>query len=78
MLDESLLDSVILGHLGLKIFLTRENGADVALEFDDFAGDGQSGPGSNQAASKSAGKHGAREDKNVTRAHDESSTAKRK
>jgi hypothetical protein len=74
LLDESLLDSVVLGHLGLQIFLTLENSADVALQFDNFAGDGQGGPGSHQAASQGAGKHGARKDKNVTRTHDESST----
>ena len=45
LLDESFLDGVILGHLGLNVFLTLEQGGDVALKLDDFAGHGHDGLG---------------------------------
>jgi hypothetical protein len=58
--------------LGLKIFLTLEDGSDIALKFDDFASDGDSGLGSNETAGNSAEEHGAGEDGNVTGTHERS------
>ncbi len=45
---------VILGHLGGEILLALEQGGDVALKLDEFAGDGLGGAGAEQASGKSA------------------------
>ena len=67
--DKGLLDSVVLSHLGLKIFLPGEESGDVALELDDFAGDGEGGFGADEAAGECAEKQGAGEDEDVTSTH---------
>jgi hypothetical protein len=60
---------VVLGHLGLHVFLTLQETGDIALELDDLASDGEGGAGPDEAASDGADKHGAGEEKNVTRPH---------
>jgi hypothetical protein len=69
--DEGFLDSVILGHLVLEIFLTLEDRGDIALKLDDFASDGHDRLGADKAAGDGAGKHGTGEEENVTNTHDQ-------
>jgi hypothetical protein len=59
--------------LGLKVFLTLEDGSDIALEFNDLASDGECRLRANQATSESAREHGAGKDEDVTGAHDKAS-----
>lgn len=73
LLNESFLDSMVLSHLGLDVFLTLEEGSDVALEFDDLASDGECGLGADQTAGESAGEQGGGEDEDVTRTHGKAS-----
>jgi hypothetical protein len=77
LLHEGFLDSMVLGHLGLKSLLTLEESADVALELDNFAGDGESGPRADDTAGESAGEHSAGKEKNVTSAHKKASKERR-
>jgi len=46
---------VVLGRLRGEIFLSLQQGSDVALEFDQFAGDRFSRARTDEAAAKSAG-----------------------
>jgi hypothetical protein len=53
---------VILRNLSGKILLALEQGGDVALEFDEFPGDGFGGAGADQASGECAGQDGGAED----------------
>jgi len=67
--DESALDGVVLGHLGLHFFLTLQQRGDIALQLDDLARHGEGGAGPDEAAGDGADEHGAGEKKNVTHPH---------
>jgi len=75
--DEEFLGSMILSHLRLQGLLTLEDGGDVALELDDFAGDREGGLRADHAAGEGAGTQSAREDKNVASTHEKASREQR-
>src|SRR6202011_722016 len=60
--DEGFLDSMVLGQLGLDIFLALKQRGDIALELDDFTGYGESRARTDEAARYSAEEHGATEE----------------
>jgi hypothetical protein len=66
LLDEGLHDGVILRHLGREVLLTLEQVGDVALELDDFAGDGLGGPRTDEAASDGGSEHDRTKNRDVT------------
>jgi hypothetical protein len=61
---------MVLGHLGGKIFLTLKNGSDVALELDNFAGDGFGRPRAHEATAEGPGQHGGAKNGNVAYTHE--------
>src|SRR5207249_8068825 len=66
--DERLHDGVVLSDLSGKVLLALEQGGDVALKLDEFAGDGFGGTGANETSGKRAGENGgARKDRKSTR-----------
>ena len=73
LLDQSFQDSVVLGHLGLHVFLTLQQGGDIALELNDFAGHGHDGLGADEGAGDGAGEHGSGAINDGTNTHDDSS-----
>jgi hypothetical protein len=64
---------MILGHLGGEILLALEQGGDVALKLDEFAGDGLGGAGAEQASGKSASQNSGAENSDVANTHEKSS-----
>ena len=52
--DECAHDGVVLRHLGGDVLLTLQERSDVALELDDFAGDGCCGARTDEAAANRA------------------------
>ena len=69
LLDQSLHDGVILGHLAGEILLALENVGDVALELDDFASDGVDRAGPHEAAGEETGEGGGAENGDITNTH---------
>jgi hypothetical protein len=65
---------MVLGDLGGKILLALEQGGDVALKLDEFAGDGFGGAGADQASDKRAGENGSAENDDVANTHEQSSS----
>ena len=63
--DQRLHDGVVLGHLGGEIFLSLEQGGDVALQLDEFAGDGFGGAWTEGAAGDESGEGSGAEDGDV-------------
>ena len=73
LLDEGFLDSVVLSHLGLHVFLTLEERGDIALELDNFASDGEGRVRADEAAGEGADEHGADKERDVTHTHEKAS-----
>src|SRR4029077_11335319 len=71
--DERLHDSVVLSDLSGKILLALEQGSDVALKLDEFAGDGFSGARADQASGERAGQYCGAKDGDVANTHEQSS-----
>lgn len=76
LLDESFLDSMVLSHLGLDVFLALEEGGDVALELDDLASDSECGLRADQTAGNGAGEQSRRKDEDVASPHGRASRKK--
>ena len=70
LLDKGFYYGVVLSHLGGEIFLTLEQSGDVALQLDEFAGDGFGGARADKAAAQCAGENGGAEDGDVADTHE--------
>src|SRR5436305_321002 len=71
--DDGLDDGVILGHLRGEIFLPLQQGSDIALEVDDFAGDGFGRMRTDEASTDGAGKNGCTKNCDIAYTHDKPS-----
>ncbi len=71
LLDESFEDGVVLGHLRGHVFLTLKKGGDVALQVDDFTGDGFRRARADEAAAERAGKNSGRKNDDVADFHEQ-------
>src|SRR5437588_2064118 len=65
--------SVVLNHLRGDVFLSLEQGSDVALEVDNFAGDGFDRAGADEASANGTGENGGTKNSEIAYTHDQSS-----
>jgi len=56
-----------------RSFCPWQQGSDVALEFDEFAGDGFGRARTDKAAAEGPGKNGGAENRNIAYTHEKSS-----
>src|SRR5207244_7214639 len=68
--DDGLYDGMILRHLRGEIFLSLQQGSDVALEVNNFPGDSCDGAGPDEASADGANKNGCAENGDVAYTHD--------
>ena len=71
--DDGLNDGVILRHLRGEIFLSLQQGSDVALEVNNLPGDGFGRMRADEASTDCAGKNGCAENSDVSYTHDKPS-----
>jgi hypothetical protein len=64
---------VVLSHLRGEIFLSLEERGDVALHFDELAGDGFRGTRAHGTAGDESGKRGSAKDGDIAETHGETS-----
>jgi hypothetical protein len=63
----------MLGELVREIFLAREQGSDVLLKQNDFAGDSFGGTRADEASGERASQNGGAENDDIANTHEQSS-----